>query len=130
MRRQIQKAFVLTVVIVVTMLIAGCKKEGLSNTKKSRLIAAENIQLKKQLRQCKEQIDEQKKAVKQQSPEQMENIMNELSKVISKESTTALQENEKLKAQVKELQREKDNLKAQIQQLEKEIEELKKTVNP
>ena len=57
MIRPIQKAFILTIILGVTMSIAGCEEQNLSDTRKSRLIAVENVQLKKQLKQYEAGIE-------------------------------------------------------------------------
>ncbi len=59
MIRPIQKAFILTIILGITMSIAGCEAQNRSDTRKSRLISIENMQLKKQLRQREAGIEKQ-----------------------------------------------------------------------
>lgn len=59
MKRPAQK--VILAVSVAIMLFAGCEEEYLSDTKKVRLIAVENRQLKKQLEQCRKKVEKQEK---------------------------------------------------------------------
>ena len=69
----------------VLMSIAGCQEQDPSNTRMSKLIALENKQLKKQLEQCDEEIENQKqlleecqevkKVLEKQAKENFENIV-------------------------------------------------------
>ena len=126
MKEITRKKVVLVVGIVfVIMLVAGCEEQNISNTKsntkKSRLVAAENGQLKKQLEQRDREIEKQKgllnkclkekKVLEEQSQQNAQVLVDELFKSFGEENTKLRKENEKLKARV--------------QQLEKEIEELK-----
>jgi len=122
MRKPVQKAIVLAVGIVVIMLIAGCEEESQSNTKKSRLIAAENIRLKKEIEKQKELLEkclQEKKAPEEMSPEGAQ----DLTQFLLEESVKLNEENEKLKAEIVQLE-------ARIKQLKTELEELKKPEGP
>ena len=123
MKRSDRKAFVLTVVFAV-MLTAGCGPQELPSVKKSRAIAAENIELRKQLAQSgkeieklKEQhgreIDEQKKLLQTCLQEKedwqnksRQNIRSQVKGVLD----TVLEENKKLRE-------ENTRLRAQIEEL-------------
>ena len=61
MRKQVYKAVILTVGVVI-ILIAGCSGQDTSRTevKRGRLTAAENKQLKKQLEQLGKELEKQK----------------------------------------------------------------------
>lgn len=59
MEKQRIKAVILTVGIAI-MLIAGCSEQELPDVKKSRLIATENRQLKKELKLRSEGIESQR----------------------------------------------------------------------
>lgn len=59
MEKQRIKAVILTVGIAIT-LIAGCSEQELPDVKKSRLIATENRQLKKELDLRSEEIESQR----------------------------------------------------------------------
>ena len=122
MKRPVQKAIVLAVGIVVIMLIAGCEEESQSNTKKSRLIAAENIQLKKEIEKQKELLEkclQEKKTPEEMSPEGTQ----DLTQFLFEENIKLHEENEKLKAEIVQLE-------VRIKQLETELEELKKPEGP
>ena len=117
MRKSIQTTLVLTIGIVfVIMLLAGCQEQGLSNTKKSRLIANENRQLKQQLARRDREIEkqkelvakclEEKKKLESLSQGQIENLMGGAFENISRESAELIEENEKLKAQIEELKKQ------------------------
>lgn len=121
-----QKTFVLAVGVV-AMLIAGCEGQELPSAKKSRLIAAENMQLKKELEQRSKEIEKLKKLHDRQMKEQEEllekclqekeawkeksrqNVRNQVKGVfdaIMEQNAKLRQENEKLKAQIEELKTE------------------------
>ncbi|MGB2865156.1 MAG: hypothetical protein WBC05_17640 [Sedimentisphaerales bacterium] len=127
MKRPDREAFVL-VVIVAVMLIGGCSGQNEPpGVKKSRTIAAENIELRKQLAQSskeieklKEQhgkeIDEQKKLLQTCLQEKevwknksQQNIRSQVKGVLD----TVLQENKKLRE-------ENARLNAQIEELQKQ----------
>jgi len=53
--------FAITVISIMFMLIAGCQEQNNSDSaevKKSRLIAAENMELKKQLEDCNVRVEQ------------------------------------------------------------------------
>jgi len=126
MKRPDLKAFVLIVGIAV-MITAGCGPQEPPSVKKSRTIAAENIELRKELAQSskeieklkerhRKEIDEQKKLLQtcQQEKEvwknkSQQNIRSQVKGVLD----TVLEENKKLR-------KENAKLKAQIEELQKE----------
>lgn len=123
MKRPGQKVTVLAVgIVLVIMLIAGCDEQNVPNTRMSRLVAAENIQLKKQLdkreaeieRQKKllEKCQQEKKTLEKQLQEDLEGLTGVLFESFGEESAR--------------LQEENKNLKAQVEELEKELEEIRK----
>lgn len=115
MKRPTQRAFVLAVGIVVIMLIAGCEEANVSNAKKSRLIADENIRLKKELEQCGREIEKQKKLLEEclqgkkvaeeRADKGVEDLMNNILKDIIKDNRELREENEKLKRELEEPRR-------------------------
>ena len=139
MKRAVRKGFVLVVsVVVVIMLIAGCEEQQLPSAKKSRLIAAENMQLEKELERRSEDIErlkelhdreiqkqekllakclEEKETWKEKSRQNIRNQVNGVVDAIMVQNAKLRRENEKLKAQI-------EQLKAQVQQLEEKVEEL------
>jgi len=117
MRKSVQKTLVLTMGIVfVIMLLAGCRERGLSDTKKSRLIADENRQLKEQLTRRDREIEKQKELVakcleekrklESLSVTQIENLMGGAFENISRENAELREENQKLRAQIEELKKQ------------------------
>jgi cell division protein FtsB len=136
MKRPVPKTLVLAVGIIVGfMLIAGCEEEeNLSNTKpdtepntkRSRLIAIENAQLKAQIEELKKlhssEMEKQKKlldnclrekgVLQEMSEKGVENFMQDILGPIS-------EENVKLQEEIK-------TLKAQIEKLKTELEEAKR----
>ena len=122
MKKRGQKAIVLAVgVVFVIMLIAGCEEQSVSSSRMSKLIAAENIELKEEIKQRDAAIEEQKKQL--EKCQQDNKIM----------ATRLKANNEELMGQVFEnfgkdnlrLRKENTKLKAQIEKLKKELAELK-----
>ncbi len=67
------RAIIFTICIVFgLLLISGCEEQRLPDTKQSRFVAAENIQLKKQLEQRDEDIASQNQLYGQQLQEQQQ----------------------------------------------------------
>jgi len=98
------------------MLIAGCEEENLSNTKKSRLIAAENLELKKELQQGDRQTEQQKELLEkcQQEKKALQYRLNkELKEQVEGVFSHVIKENQNLKARIKELETELEELKKQ-----------------
>ena len=137
MKEAVGKGFVL-VVSVVVMLIAGCEEQQLPSEKKSRLIAAENMQLNKELERRSKDIEglkelhdmeiqkqekllakclEEKETWKEKSRQNIRNQVNGVVDAIMEQNAKLRRENEKLKAQIEQLE-------AQVQRLEKKVEEL------
>lgn len=106
----------LVVGMVAVASIAGCEEANLSDTKKSRLIAAENIQFKKQLAQCSEELAEQKqltekylkekKKFQKRASEGSEEILRILFENFDKETIKIREENEHLKSKVEDLEKQ------------------------
>ena len=125
MKKAVRKGFVLVVsVVVVIMLIAGCQEQQLPSAKKSRLIAAENMQLKKELEQRSKDIkglkdlhdketekqeellakcQEEKETWREKSRQNIRNQVNGVVDAIMDQNAKLRRENEKLKAQIKQL---------------------------
>jgi len=131
MEKALKKGFVLAVGVV-AMLIAGCEGQELPSAKKSRLIAAENMQLKKELEQRSQEIERLKELHDKQMKEQEEllekcleeketwkkkswqNVRNQVKGVfdaIMEQNAKLRQENEKLKAQIEEIKTELEEQK-------------------
>jgi len=133
MKRRAWKTFVLAAGTVVIMLIAGCEKENAPDTKRSRLIATENIRLKKELEQRDKEIKRQKelhnKKIKQQQ-KLLEKCLKEKNAWKKSAQGNIQEQVDKVLAGVMEnyakLREENKNLKVQIEKLKTELEELKK----
>ena len=130
MKRLVPKTLVLAVgIIVCFMLIAGCEEEeNLSNTKpdaepntkRSRLIAIENTQLKAQIEELKKvhssEMEKQKKlldnclrekgTLQEMSEKGVEDFMQDVLGPLSDENTRLQEENKALKAQIEKLKTE------------------------
>ena len=136
MKSSVRKAVVLAIGIVV-VLIAGCEEQNLPSTRKSRLIAAESLELKKQLEQCNGEIEGQKELCNTRMKKQrarlekclqekkawrersQQNIQNQIDGVL----TVVMEQNAKLRE-------ENERLKARIDKLEKQLEEIKGESGP
>ena len=127
MKRQALKAFVLIIVFAV-VLIGGCGGQNEPpDVKKSRAIAAENIELKKQLAQNsreisklkgqhKQGINEQKQLLaeclkekeiwKQKSQQNIRSQVKGVLDTVLEENKKLRDENTRLKTQIKELQKQ------------------------
>ena len=127
MKRPARKAFVLAVCIVVITLIAGCDEEqNLSSTKsavkKHQLIAAENMRLKKALKQRDKEIERQKELLEkclQEKNSWKEKARQNIQKQVDSIFTAVMEKN-------KELRKENEGLKAQIEKLKAALEEAEK----
>ena len=105
----------LAVSVVIVMSIGGCEEQNLPDTKKGRLIAAENIQLKKQLEKRDEEIKKQtellnkcmdeKKALQKQKTEETKKVIDLAMKSINKETVKLRAENKSLKAEIEKLKK-------------------------
>ena len=126
MKRLAVKTIVLAISIVfVVTLIYGCKKQTPEDTKsilrKSRLIATENTQLKKELAASKEKIAEQKTQIEeyQERVKRLEEAVRKSSEELVETVFTGFAEDSL------ELTAENTALKAEIEELKKELEALK-----
>ena len=133
MKRRAWKTFVLAAGTVVIMLIAGCEKENAPDTKRSRLIAAENMRLKEELKQRDTEIERLKelhnKEIKKQE-KLLEKCLQEKNTWKEKAQQNIEEQVDKVLAGVMEeytkLREENKGLKAQIEQLKAELEEAEK----
>jgi hypothetical protein len=131
MKGTAQKVFILAVGVIVFVLIAGCQESatgGPTDAKKSRLIAAENLELKKELASRDKEIarlkelhskeikrqegllakcQEEKKLWQDRADENIKEQVGEISGVIMEQNSKLREENENLKAQA-------ENLKAEL----------------
>jgi hypothetical protein len=136
MKRLARKTYLLAVGIAVgIILITGCQEQNLPDAapseKMSRLIAAENIDLKKQIEQqrtahAREMQKKQKlldkcladkKALEKRTKKEIERQVDEVASLVIAKNGELRQENEALKVQVKNLQGQIDLLKAEMGEL-------------
>ncbi len=114
MGRLIRKTSVLSISLVLAaMLMAGCQNNASTDTKKSRLIATENEQLKKELEQCRAEVEKQKQLTAKCLEEK------KISEVKNKENADSLakfiiEENKKLAEENMKLTEENNKLKAKL----------------
>lgn len=146
MKKLVPKMLVLAAGIVVGgVLIAACEKEqNLSNPKKKRLIAAENIELKKQIEKQRDMYDQkirrqrklydrkvgkqkelldqclqEKKALGELSRGGMEGFMDDVLGPVIDENTKLGKEIESLKARIEKLEEELEKLRIKPRTVEK-----------
>ncbi|UCG46288.1 MAG: hypothetical protein JSU94_12360 [Phycisphaerales bacterium] len=126
MKRAFKKGFVLGVGALL-LLIAGCQEQQLPSEKQSRLIAAENIRLRKQLGQRADEIEmlkelhneqmtlqqsqlgeckEEQKVLRDKLEQGTRKEVQEVLQAVMEESAAMRAENEKLKARVEQLEAE------------------------
>ncbi|MCK4913844.1 MAG: hypothetical protein KAS69_04525 [Planctomycetes bacterium] len=116
MKKFAKKTIVLGISVALFLVIAGCQEQNISNPKQSRLVAAQNIQLKKDL------VKKDKTILKSQ--QQLEKCLNEkealqskpdsddsLTKFLFEETVRLQHENEELKLQIDELKKNLEGLK-------------------
>jgi hypothetical protein len=92
--------------LVLAMFICGCQEQTQSNTKKDRLVGAENIRLKKELELCGEEIEKQIKLFEQceQEKTQIQRDREKSLKFLIDRHTEAVKENDSLKTRIAELE--------------------------
>lgn len=142
MRKPAQKMLLLAVgIVVATTLITGCEAENLSdtesNTARSKLIAAENRQLRNKIKDLKKQhkkeikrqegllakCQQEKDALVKLSGEGIRDLMDTALNDITEEVARLREENENLKSKIKAFQAQINRL---IEQREELIKELRK----
>jgi len=130
MKEPIQKIFILAIGVAIVS-SAGCQEQGLSSEKKSRLIAAENVQLKKEIEQHDKEIEKLKKL----HDEEIERQEELLTRCLQEKESWKQKAQQNIKEQVDsvlaavvddnaKLREEIKNLKAQIEKLKTEAPEL------
>ena len=124
MKRAVRKIFVLAVCIIV-MSIVGCGEQAPPGVKKSRLIAAENMRLTKELERRDKQIESiielhnreikkqeellakcvrEKDSWKQKARQNVKNQVKGVFDAVMEQNAKLREENKKLKAQIEKLQ--------------------------
>ncbi|MBN2183008.1 MAG: hypothetical protein JW715_13945 [Sedimentisphaerales bacterium] len=116
MKRSVLKSLVLVCVIVVSF--AGCTQQEPMSVKMTRLVAAENMELKEELRKLDWELETQKELHEQKVAE-LEKVIQEY-----KEKIRAWQEESRRNVR-KQVEDVVDNLVARNTELQKEIESLK-----
>ena len=124
MEKPARKIFVLAVCVVVVS-IAGCGQQEPPSVKKSRLIAVENMQLKRELEQRNREIEKlielhnreiqkqeeilakcvrEKESWKQKAQQNVRNQVKGVFDAVMEQNAKLLEENKKLKAEIEKLQ--------------------------
>ena len=124
MKRLTQKALVLATGVVI-MVGVGCQESEAPSTKRARLIASENMQLKKQL----EQRDSQIEKLKNEHGKQIKQLEEQIAKCLEQKQSLQkrLQENvqERVDEVLATVVEENAQLRQEISKLNAQIEELK-----
>jgi hypothetical protein len=126
MKKPAHKTIILIISIAI-MLTAGCGPQEPPSIKKSRTIAAENIELRKQLAQSSKEFEilkkhhskeinkqkdlleiclQEKEALKKKSQQNIRNQVKGVLDTILEENQKLREENARLKAQIEELQKQ------------------------
>jgi len=127
---------VVAVMGVVALLCASCREQELPGEKESRVIAAENMQLKRELARRDQEIAKLKaqhlKEMKQQQAElakcvqRKEALEKQLQQNVKEQVegvlTEVVEESSRLQQQIKELKAEIENMRQQIQVKPKPVE--------
>jgi predicted nucleic acid-binding Zn-ribbon protein len=102
-----QKASILVVLIIVIISIAGCEQQEFSNTKKFRIIADENRQLKEQLEQCHRQIEQchQEKFDLNEKAQEEVKVVEDIALGYFEEIRILREQNQKLSAEIEQISR-------------------------
>lgn len=131
------KSLILAVAVVFAVSVAGCGEQNEVVTEKHRLIAAENIELQRQLEQRDREIKEQKelleksleekRVLEEEANKHLEEVLGSLLKDFG-DNVKLQEESKKLKGEVEELQKENERLKGEIKQLKEEVEGLRRKI--
>ena len=105
MRRAAWKVLVLAGAVLFIAPFLGCNEESLSDGRKSRLIASENRQLKKEIRSQQEQLERCL-----QERKDSEEGMRSMSEFLIGENKKLREENEELKGQIERLRKKVEEL--------------------
>ena len=122
MRRSVQKLTLSIAVVLVIMVIAGCEEQNLVNTKKSRLVAAQNIELQKQLQHRDEQLKGLNKSL--QDCRKVKEYLEQESQKNTRELVTSTLG--PLSEAFERLRTENISLKAEIEKLKKQLDQPQK----
>ena len=126
MNKTILKAFIITIIFAV-MLTVGCGPQEPPSIKKCRTIAAENIELKKELAKSNKELEilkedyskeikaqkkmlqtclQEKEQLKEKSRQNVRDQVKDILDTVLNENAKLRAENTKLKAQIEELQKQ------------------------
>jgi preprotein translocase subunit SecF len=127
MNMKIKALAAVLVIMIVCVCICGCEEQSLTpDSKKARLVAGENIELKKQLEQCRQDLAKEKELRgkdAQEAKAQAEKYQEQI-KQLQGQSTAYLQQ--QIESFVGALVEETAKLKAENDLLKERIKELEK----
>lgn len=106
MKGLIKKFSVVVVCAIIFISVAGCEEQQkTSNTKKDRVFAAQNIELKGQLERCNDQVAkllEEKKTLRESHQKAIKELMEEVLLKVLEENKALRDENDALKSQIEQ----------------------------
>ena len=109
MRKPAQRALILAVGFsAIVMLIAGCEENASGTRAKLRFEAHQNRELKKEIERQKELVaecEQERKKFEKEAGKDVEELMQLALDELTKENQRLLEENEKLKQQLREYER-------------------------
>ena len=129
--------FVIFILCISFLMITSCSETHTSSVRQSRLVAAENLELKKQIDQLnteietlkaeqQKELDEQKelltaaqKEIETWKEKSRQNVRDQIQDVLD----SVIQENQDLQKQIEQLKSALETQKARISELEKTLEE-------
>jgi vacuolar-type H+-ATPase subunit I/STV1 len=127
MKSKLPGILAVVVSIIFCVCICGCEEQSLTpDSKKARLVASENIELKKQLEQCRQDLAKEKELREkevQEAKAQVEKYQEQIRK-LQGQSTAYLQQ--QIESFVGALVEETAKLKAENDLLKERIKELEK----
>ena len=114
MQKRISLVFFVAITLSAIVITAGCQKQAKISPRQERLVLNENIQLKKQLKACRKEVEKQKNLLKdcekqkdqiqKQADEAITFLMEDVPTALIEEQKRLTEENAELKSQIKRLQ--------------------------
>ena len=128
MKALLHKEF-MVVIGIVFVLIAGCVQQEPMNVKMSRIVAAENMELKEELRQQDWEIKTLKEQYEQQIKDLEETIVGLKEQIKAWEEKSRQNVRDQVEGVLDVVVEQNAELKAMNEQLKEEIEQLKKQID-
>ena len=115
------------VIMIVCVCVCGCQEQSLTpDTKKARLIASENIELKEQLEQCRRELAKEKELREKDAQEAKAHVKKYQEQIKRLQGNTSEFLQQQIESFVGALVEETAKLKAENTLLQERIKELEK----